>query len=209
MTSTPPSGSGRIKRVAANEETTVLTPVAEGTDALDRILVSHRTRWIIVTSLLVLLLAGAAYFIYYLWNVSDEWAAQVDDVTAQNYDLGSRLATEQEQVVSLQADLDETTQQLRAVQQRVLDLSADIAARDDNAEFYARQINDLSAVLSTASSVTNALNQCIENKTQLAVYLENAEDYDPAELAQFESGVKTQCDAAVAASTQLQRAINQ
>lgn len=209
MTSTPPSGSGRIKRVAANEETTILTPVTEGTDALDRIPVSHRTRWIIVTSVLGALLIAAAGFIWYLWDVADEWAVQVDDVKAQNYDLGQRLSTEQEQVVSLQADLDETSQQLKAVQQRVLDLSADIAARDDNAEFYARQINDLTAIISTASSVTNALNQCIENKTQLATYMQNADAYDPDELAQFEAGVTTQCDAAAAASAELQRVISE
>lgn len=209
MTATPPNGSRRSSRVAANEETTVLTPVSDRTDALNRIPVSQRRWWIIISATLGALLLASLWFVYYLWNVADDWAAQVDTVTAQNYDLGERLATEQEQVVKLQKDYDNTSEQLKAVQQRVLDLSAEAAQRDDNAEFYSRQINDLTAVLDTASSVTTALNQCIEYKNQLIDHIRHAEDYDPEELATFEQDVAKQCKAASDASVLLQQAIAQ
>src|SRR5690606_35290966 len=147
MTTTPPGGSRPPARVAANEETTVLTPVSDRTDALDRIPVTQRRMWIIITAVLGVLVLASWYFVYDLWKVSRAWEQQVDDVIAQNYDLGERLATEQEHVVALQKDYDTTSEQLKVAQERVIALSAEAAQRDDNAEFYTHQINDLRAII--------------------------------------------------------------
>ena len=209
MTATPPSGSRPLTRVAANEETTVLTPVSDRTDALDRIPVTQRRLWIVVTSFLTALLIASWYFVYHLWTVSEDWEKQVDDVIAQNYDLGQRFAAEQEHVVALQKDYDTASEQLKVAQERVIALSAEAAQRDDNAEFYTLQINDLRAIIDTASSVSTALNQCIDYKNQLMERLRHAEDYDPAELTAFEQDVNRQCKAATDASVLLQQAINQ
>lgn len=209
MTTTPPGGSRPPARVAANEETTVLTPVSDRTDALDRIPVTQRRMWIIITAVLGVLVLASWYFVYDLWKVSRAWEQQVDDVVAQNYDLGERLATEQEHVVALQKDYDTTSEQLKVAQERVIALSAEAAQRDDNAEFYTHQINDLRAIIDTASSVSTALNQCIDYKNQLLERIRHAEDYDPAELATFEQDVNRQCKAATDASVLLQQAINE
>lgn len=209
MTSSPPRDTGKPSRNAANEETTVLTPVSDGTAALDRIPVKRQRLWIIITALLVALLIAASVIIYRLVDVSNKWEAQVEEVKAQNYDLGERLSGEQSQVILLQSQLDTVNEQLRTAQQRVLELADDVAQRDDNAEFYARQITDLTNVLATASAVANSLNKCVDYEQQLIGYLKDPDNYDPAEVAEFEEGVKQVCDAATSANVDLQTALAQ
>ncbi len=209
MTNSPPRDTGKTSRIAANEETTVLTPISEGTTALDRIPVKRQRLWIIVTSVLGVLLITAGIIIYRLADVSNQWETQVEDVKAQNFDLGQRLAEEQAQVVELQSQVDLVTEQLRTAQQRVLELADNVAQRDDNAEFYARQITDLTDVLTTASAVANSLNQCVDYEQQLIGYLKTPENYDPTEVATFETGVTTVCDAATSANVDLQTALAQ
>jgi hypothetical protein len=57
--------------------------------------------------------------------------------------------------------------------------------------------------------VANALDRCIEGKTQLIGYLKDAASatptYKPAEIASFEASLKIKCDNAVAANVQLQQ----
>ncbi len=209
MTTTPSHDSGKVSRHAANEETTVLTPISEGTTALDRIPVKRQRLWIIVTSLLAVLLITAGIIIYRLVDVSNQWDTQVEDVKAQNYDLGQRLANEQAQVIDLQDQVDLVTEQLRTAQQRVLELADDVAQRDDNAEFYARQITDLTDVLTTASAVANSLNRCVDYHEQLVDILKQPDNYLPEEVATFEAGVTTVCDAATAANVDLQTVLAQ
>ena len=87
MTDTPSRDSGTFSRNAANEETTVLTPISDGTSALDRIPVKRQRLWIIVTSLLGVLLIAAGFVIYHLAGVSNEWDTQVEDVVARDEPL--------------------------------------------------------------------------------------------------------------------------
>ena len=209
MTSTPPRDTEKGSRNAVNDDTTVLTPVSGGTSALDRLPVRRQRLWIAVTSLLAVLLVVAGYIIYQLVDVSNQWEAQVEDVKAQNYELGQRLADEQTQVIELQGQVDTVSEQLRTVQQRVLELADDVAQRDDNAEFYARQITDLTDILTTASAVANSLNKCVEYKEQLIGYLKEPDNYDPLEVAEFETGVNKVCSAATAANVDLQTALAQ
>lgn len=207
MTTTPPSGPFKVRRVAANEETTVLTPVSDGTTALDRIPVSRQRLWIAVTAIEVILLAVAIGLLLQTRGVSLKWAQQVEDVKGQNYDLGQRLAGEQAQVVSLQGENIQISSQLKTAQQKVLDLADEKAQQGDNVEFYARQIDELTTELSTASSVANALDRCIEGKTQLIGYMKEKDKYNPTEIADFEASLKIKCDNAVAANVELQRVL--
>jgi len=205
MTSTPPSGPFKVQRVAANEETTVLTPVSDGTTALDRIPVSRQRLWIAITAVGVILLAVAIVLLLQTRSAALKWEQQVEEVKVQNYDLGTRLADEQNQVVTLQGENDQVTSQLKTVQQKVLDLADEKAQQGDNVEFYARQIDDLTTALSTAKSVGNALDRCIEGKTQLIGYLRAPANYDPVEIANFETSLTVKCDNAVAANVELQQ----
>lgn len=208
MTIFPPTGPQKVTRVAANEETTLLTPVPDGTAAIDRIPVSRQKLWIVVTAVLTALLIAAVSVAVYLRNVSLEWEQQVEDVKAQNYDLGDRLSQEQTQVVDLQKKVDDVTSQLKTAQQRVIELADEKAQSGDSVEFYERQIDELNTILSTSTGVAGALTQCIEKKEELIGYLRNAANYDPAELAAFEAGVKTRCDNAIAANVELQQVLS-
>jgi len=209
MSSTPPDGPAKIQRVAANEETTVLTPVPDGTAAIDRIPVSRQKLWIAVTAIGATLLIVAIVLAVHLRDVSLEWEDQVSEVTAQNYDLGTRLADEQTQVVDLTSANEQITSQLKTAQQKILELADEKAQQGDNVEFYARQIDDLTTELSTAASVANALDRCIEGKTQLVGYLKDPANYDPVEVSDFETSLAIKCDNAVAANVELQRVLAQ
>lgn len=209
MSNSPPSGPFKIQRVAANEETTVLTPVSDGTAAIDRIPVARHKLGIAVTILLTLLLIAAVWISLHLRNVSLDWETQVEEVKAQNYELGGRLADEQAQVVDLQSANDQLTSQLKTAQQKVLELADEKAQQGDDVEFYARQIDDLTVALSTAAGVANALDRCIEGQTQLVGYLKDlasdAPVYDPIEVAAYETSLNAKCDNAVAANDELQQ----
>ncbi len=209
MVSTPSPDTGKLSRTAENEETTLLTPVMDGKPPADRIPVKRQRLWIFVTTLLVALLIAAGIIIYRLADVSNQWEVQVQDVKAQNFDVGQRVADEQTKVIELEAQVDLVSEQLSTAQQRVLQLADDVAQRDDNAEFYARQITDLTDVLATASSVANSLNKCVDYHQQLMVYLKEPDNYDPLEVATFEEGVKKACDAATAANVKLQTVLAQ
>lgn len=209
MTATPSRDNANISRTAANEETTVLTPISDGAAPLERIPVKRQRLWIIVTSLLGVLLITAGIIIYRLVDVSNQWEAQVEAVKAQNYDLGKRLAEEQAQGIELQDQVDLVNEQLRTAQQRVLELADDVAQRDDNAEFYARQITDLTDVLTTAATVANSLNKCVDYHQQLVDILKQPDNYLPDEVATFEAGVTKVCDAATAANVDLQTVLAQ
>ena len=207
MTTTPPHGPSKVQRVAANEETTVLTPVSDGTAALDRIPVSRQRLWIVITSLLAVFLIVTIGLLVKTRNSALQWERQVEDVKAQNYDLGVRLADEQTQVVTLQGQNDQVSSQLKTVQQKGLDLADEKAQQGDNVEFYAREIDNLTTALSTAKSVANALDRCIEGKTQLIGYMNEADKYDPIEIVDFEASLKIKCDNAIAANVELQRVL--
>lgn len=221
MNSTPPSGSAKIERVAANEETTVLTPVTDGDAAIDRTPVpdgapaiaripgSRQKMWIIIAAVSVALLIVAIIVVVHLRNVSLEWEAQVNAVKVQNYDLGTSLAGEQTQVVDLESANEQITSQLQTAQQKILELADEKAQQGDNVEFYARQIDDLTTELASAASVANSLDRCIDGKTQLVGYLKEPANYDAVEVADFETSLKIKCDNAVAANVDLQRILAQ
>jgi len=221
MTSTPSRNTAETSPSEANEETTVLPPISDGTATSggaatsdgtatrERAPKRHQALWIIVTSLLAVLLITAGIIIYRLVDVSNAWEVQVEDVKAQNFDLGQRVADEQAKVTDLTDQVSLVTEQLATAQQRVLELADDVAQRDDNAEFYARQVTDLTNVLATASSVANSLTKCVDYHQQLIGYLKTPADYDPVEVATFEAGVTQVCDAATAANVDLQTALAQ
>lgn len=204
MSSFQPPTTGRIQRVAANEETTILTPVTDGSGALDRLPVSVRKRWIVVSAVLAGLLLASIAFTVYLWDVTSKWQAQVEDVKSQNFELGNELAAQQATSEDLQAQLDLVSGQLDSAQQRVLELADEAAQRGDSTEYYATALADLGDLLAASTAVSSTLVRCVEAQDDLVGYLKNSADYTPAQLTSFESQVNDVCDNAVAAQVELQ-----
>lgn len=207
MTHFTPGEPYRPQRVAANEETTILTPVADGTDALDRLPVSVRRRWIVVSAILAALLVAAIAFIAYLWNVTSKWEVQVADVKAQNYDLGDTVADREATIEDLTAQLETTSNQLASAQQRVLELADEAAQRGDTTEYYATALADLGDLLAASQSVSATLVRCVEGHQDLVGYLKQPDKYDAADVATFESQVNSMCSNAVSANDELQQLI--
>lgn len=191
------------------EETTVLTPVGTGTSPIDRIPLSHKKRWIVVTSILGVLLIASLAFAGYLWDVSRAWEAQVGEITGVSTDLGERLATEQAEVVRLQEQLDVTSEQLSTAQKRITELADLNAQTGDDVQFYVQEINRQRELATTGAAVAAALNRCVEGQKQLVIYVRNSQNYDPTEVAAYEASLKTLCDNAISANATLQQAIAQ
>ncbi len=200
----PTGGTPRFVRKQANEETTLLTPISEGTSAVDRIPIGKQRFWTILVAVLAVALLAATGLATYLAVIANQWSDQVDKVKAQNVELGQKISEEQARTVALQGDLDTVNEQLVTAQKRVLEQADELAQRDDNVEYWTRQINDLTATVTTSAGVANALNRCVDAKTEYIGYLQNAQNYTPADLEAFAASVDTLCTNAVDANLALQ-----
>ncbi len=208
----PDYATGERPRVGinpANEQTTILTPVPERTGALNRIPLAERKRWqVIVASLGVVLLAAIGFSIY-LWIASDRWAARADDLETESYDLGARLATEQEYVVQQTEKITILTQQLATAQQRITELADQTAQAGDDVAFAQQRIQLLTELSALGGSVSVTLNRCVNEQKTLVGYLQNADAYTPSDIAAFKSDVDALCAAAQSANATLQKQLAQ
>lgn len=162
-----------------------------------------RAGWIVTTVLLLGLLGGAIALNWHQWETTEQWTARSDELTQINYDLGTQLAEEKATTAQLEGEIDLLSQQLATSNQRVIDLSAAKAGAEDASEFAQQQINQLTEDLTTAASVATALNRCVDGQQQLAEYLRTPDNYEPEELAEFESSVDELCATAEDASSRL------
>lgn len=165
----------------------------------------HELRWIITSVALAVLLIVSALFSSHLWGVSRAWEQQADELDAANYDLGSRVAAERAEVTRLTDEIDLLSQQLATAQQRITELADINAQADDNVQYYVQNITRLTDSLALATTVAASLNRCVEGHEQLLHYVRNADNYNPADVAQFETSLTTLCDNAVAANLTLQK----
>lgn len=168
-----------------------------------------RAGWIAATFIFFLLFGSAATLDWYLWNTTQEWEQHSNRLTQANYDLGARLAAEQQTTMQLGSEIDLLTQQLATSNQTVTDLSAEKAGAVDQSAIRQQEIEALEGSLTSAGSVANSLHRCIDEQQQLTEYLRNAEDYEPEDLETFTSTVNELCSAAEQANERLQEALNQ
>jgi hypothetical protein len=189
----------------ADDDTTVLAPITDGTGVLHRIPLPERKRWQIVVAALAALLLVSTGFTIYLWIVSDRWAARADVLDAQAHDIGERLSTEQNYVVQQTEQIDILTQQLTTLQQKVGDLAAQTAQQGDAVAYAQQQVQYLNELVSLGGSVSLALNRCVNEQKTLQDYLKNSDAYSPEDIASFEDSVTKLCSAAQDANAQLQQ----
>ncbi|PKQ25748.1 MAG: hypothetical protein CVT64_08605 [Actinobacteria bacterium HGW-Actinobacteria-4] len=161
--------------------------------------------WALVSATLAVLLAIAVGVVVHLWNVSDQWAIRSSELTELNHALAADLAAEQVAVLTQAQQIELLEDQRATLQSRVLDLANAVSQSGDSAATAEQRISLLSDLLSTASSVTNGLNRCIDSKTQLATYMKTPEAYSPEELEAFAASVDQLCAAATNANIQFQQ----
>ncbi|MBN2176231.1 MAG: hypothetical protein JW722_01065 [Demequinaceae bacterium] len=209
--STPlsPRTGSVYRRTIANEETTVLTPVTAATNILDRIPLSERKRWRLLaggSALLAVLLLG---FSIYLLFINDQWQTRSSALTSEAYDLGSRLADANAQIVEKQATLDLVSEQLNTAQARILELVDEKAQAGDDISYAQQQLSLYQELSALGGSVSLALNHCVNEHEKLVGYLKNPEAWDPGDLAAYEASVNTLCNAAQSANATLQKALTE
>lgn len=201
----PSTGEMFLRRNTANDQTTILTPVAARTDALDRIPLSERKRWRLIATVSFVVGVVATVGALTLWVLNVQWQGRADDLTAAAYDMGQNLSDVRSQVVEQQADIDLLTEQLVTSQARVIEL-ADASAQAGDAAAHAQQeIAYYQELAALGGSVALTLNRCVNEHEKLVGYLENPDDYDAGEVAQFKASVNTMCNAAQSANTTLQQ----
>ena len=157
-------------------------------------------------SLLVVLLIGTSTLAAYLWHVSDEWKAQVEELTDVSYGLGADLADERETLVAAQERIDLLVDQLSTSKDTVSRLQAENARWGDDAEFAQEQITQLEDLVAQGSAATGSLTRCIEAHDQLITYLQAPEGYAPEEIEAFRVSVVELCTEATRVATEFRTA---
>lgn len=207
--SSPTQTAPVYRHTAADEETTVLTPVTAPTNILDRIPLSERKRWMLLAGgagILAVLLLG---FTIYLLIINDQWQTRADALTLESYDLGERLTDAREQIVEKQAQIDLLSDQLDTAQDRVIELADEMAQVGDDATYIQGQLSLYQELAALGGSVSLALNHCVNEQEKLIGYLKDPEAWDPESLAEYETGVNQLCESAQSANGTLQKALTE
>lgn len=167
----------------------------------------HRRRPVavaVLSALLVVALAIASY-LYVATTAYADRAAEWESVAR---DTGEDLAQERVTLEGTMAELEAVREQLSTAQARITELANEKAQLGDDAEAQ-RQLTDYQARVSEAAgTVASALNQCVDGQNRLIGYLENAESYDPEDLARFRAEVDALCQSATDANLALQQELS-
>lgn len=157
------------------------------------VVVERRAGLWFTIALLTVLLIGTATLAAYLWHVSDEWEAQVAELTDVSYGLGDDLATERETLAAAEDRIDLLNDQLATSKDTVTRLQAENARWGDDAVFAQEEISQLRDLIASGTAATGSLSRCIEAHDQLVEYLQTPDDYAPEEIVAFQDSVAELC----------------
>ncbi|MCJ7826827.1 MAG: hypothetical protein MUP36_01100 [Demequinaceae bacterium] len=186
-----------------------MTPITAATNILDRIPLSERKRWRLLTggsAVLSILLLGISV---YLLVINDQWQTRADALTTEGYDLGQRLSDARGQILEKQATIDLISEQLETAQARVIELADDKAQAGDDVSYAQHQLSLFQELSALGGSVSLALNHCVNEHEKLVGFLKDPAAWDPGELAAYEADVNTLCNSAQSANATLQKALTE
>src|SRR5690606_32173939 len=112
-----------------------------------------------------------------------------------------------DQVLKQQQQVSDLSVQLRTAQERVLALSDSSAEATETVQAAEQVIDYLGELSAAAASVALALDRCAESQATLIGYLKNADDYTASGIKNYENSTAGICNAARAASDELQEQI--
>ena len=157
-----------------------------------------------LTVLLVVTVLVAGPLVAYLWRTTDEWRASSDQWEGLARGTAAELERTRGDLAAAQRTLDDTREQLTTAQERITEL-ADEKARLGDDSAAQQQLADYQARVSQAAGkVATALATCIAGQAQLIGYMDDAQSYEPEELARFRQDVDDVCGQATEANEQLQ-----
>lgn len=145
--------------------------------------------------------AGATYLLV----ATDRWQQSSKDWQL----LALRTATERDaaraDLASAQAELTDVSGQLATATARITELADEKAKLGDDAVVQQSLVDYQSRVSQAAGSVATALATCIDGQQRLITYVEDADKYNPDDLARFRADVTRVCGQAEDANAALQR----
>jgi len=188
----------------SNDDTTLLTPVSDNTSAIDRIPVRRHRLLTILTWILGITAAGAIALSVYLWQTTDDWRATNTELRGIAGNLGTRVSDQETSMLEQDQQITLFKEQLTTAQNRIIELASEKNATQDDAAAFEQINNYLEDLSSTAASVALALNRCVEEQTILIGALQQPDNYDPVELADYKVKVAALCEDARLANEVLQ-----
>lgn len=161
-------------------------------------------RWQVTSALLLLSTALLAAGTTYLWRTTEAWERRAGDYEAVSIGLGAELADTRLELEDTTAQVEAITAQLQTAQERIIELADEKAQIGDDREAQRLLADYQERVTDAAGRVALALDQCVRGQNQLIGYLQNAELYEPEDLAAYTVEVADLCQAATDANTALQ-----
>ncbi|WP_152649713.1 hypothetical protein [Demequina oxidasica] len=169
----------------------------------------RRWPWIVVILILLGLLATSITMTYEASVRSNEWSAQVAEITDTSYTLGKQVADEKSENVRLNDNIDLLEEQLSNSKDTVLQLSDQKAQWRDDTEFAQQQVEATENLVTRAASAANGLQRCADGQQELAATLASDEEYTPEEITDYQDSVRELCDNAEKANSDLQEELAQ
>ncbi len=155
----------------------------------------------------VLLLGAIGVLAYYLSEATDSairWEDRSAELSEINYDLGGNIADLQTEISNLESDNQVYADQNRELRERVLELSDEKQQALDTNAYSAQQAERLDGLVSQGVVASSALARCVQEQNNLAAILENPEDYDEEQIAEYADSVDELCVAALESYNQFQ-----
>lgn len=160
---------------------------------------------VVLAVLLVATLVGAGLVLGRMLTTNEAWQESTQQWETLARSTAEDLAAAQADLAATQAELDATTTQLATAQQRITELADEKAQLGDTSASQQQLADYQSRVSQAAGQVATALASCVDGQQRLIGYLQNSDQYDPADLERFTSDVQTVCARATDANAALQR----
>jgi chromosome segregation ATPase len=154
--------------------------------------------------LLALALGVGGALTWYLLGVNAAWQEQSADWQALAEQHGAELAQTRSELDATRSELAAVSDQLATAQERITVLADEKARLGDESAVQQQLVDYQQRVSAAAGQVATALATCIDGQQQLIGYLEEAERYDPVQLAARRDEVESYCRQAREANADLQ-----
>ncbi|WP_240643945.1 hypothetical protein [Antribacter gilvus] len=158
---------------------------------------------------LALLLVAAVGVAAYLWLTTMRWQDNADTWESKARTHAQEVAELRTQLDGVNAELTAAREQVATANRRISDLANEKAQLGDENVASQQYLEYQERVSEAARIVATALGQCTDGQKELIGYLKDADAYDPADLARFESQVTDLCTRATDANAALQAELSQ
>ncbi|WP_315098045.1 hypothetical protein [uncultured Cellulomonas sp.] len=167
-----------------------------------------RVATVVLALLLVATLVGAGLVLSRMFATNEAWRDSTQRWETLARSTGEQLAASQADLDATRAELEAVSAQLATAQERITQLADEKAQLGDTSASQQQLADYQARVSQAAGQVATALASCVDGQQRLIGYLQDSDQYDPADLARFTSDVQTVCATATDANAALQRELD-